>query len=314
KILLENMDRPWRVAGTACDGAEGLTLTEVLRPDIIVTDVKMPVMDGLEMLRRLKDAGCGAGVVVLSGYAEFEYARQAIALGVKAYVTKPVDERELEKALAETSSQLTRFRYTVIAEEQARKERHEIKNTYFYIQALLHDGKYEQLAEYLSKHIGELDDSITGLHTGNLLIDHILNNKIAFARKNKIKIYTEVLIPEQLSINEEHFCTVLLNLLDNAIEASLKETDPDIWIIINIKNNNLICCIKNKVSHDVLESNPKLKTTKADAKNHGQGMRIIRRAVRRMNGIFDASVNNNYFVATVVIPVLSQENSQTPQP
>ncbi len=92
--------------------------------------------------------------------------------------------------------------------------------------------------------------------------------------------------------------------MDNAIEASRKEENPDIQLYLNMKNNYLVFCIKNKVSYDVLKSNPSLKTSKPDAENHGLGMNIIKRAVKNSNGIFDTSMESGYFVATVMIPVL----------
>lgn len=209
----------------------------------------------------------------------------------------------LKKALTETSAQLTRYRYTILIEEQARKERHELKNIYFYIQTLLREKKYDQLNNFLIDHIGELSEGTGGIHTNNMLIDHILNTKISAARKSNIKTYTEILIPEALDINEEYFCTILLNLLDNAIEASRNEIDPDIQIFMNIKNQHLVCCIKNKVASNILEKNPELQTTKRDKKAHGLGLKIIKSTVKKTNGIFDTSIDGSYFVATVMIPL-----------
>jgi len=72
------------------------------------------------------------------------------------------------------------------------------------------------------KHLGEINEIETSIFTNNSLIDYILNTKLAQAQKYNIKTYCEVLIPENLPFNEEAFCTVLLNLLDNAIEAAAK--------------------------------------------------------------------------------------------
>ncbi len=141
------------------------------------------------------------------------------------------------------------------------------------------------------------------------MIDHVLNTKLLQAKKHGIKTYTEILIPEKISINEEDFCTIILNLLDNAIEASIKEKDPDIQIYLNIKNNYLVFCIKNRVGHNVLKDNPKLCTSKKDTSAHGLGLKIIKRAIRNSNGIFDVSIKNNYFVATVMMPIENHEKS-----
>ena len=214
---------------------------------------------------------------------------------------------QLEKALAETNAQVARYRYTILIEEQARKERHELKNKYFYIQTLLKEKKLDKLNTFLVDHIGELSQDDSGIYTHNVLIDHVLNTKLLQAKKYGIKTYTEILLPEKFSINEEDFCTIILNLLDNAIEASIKEKNPDIQIYLNIKNNYLVFCIKNKVGHDILKTNPKLHTSKNNKSAHGLGIKIIKKAVRNSNGMFDVTTESNYFVATVMIPVETYE-------
>lgn len=81
------------IVGIAEDGEEGIALTKELDPDLIISDVRMPVMDGLEMIERLneetKQRPIPVKYIMLSGYAEFEYARQAIRLGVRSYICKP---------------------------------------------------------------------------------------------------------------------------------------------------------------------------------------------------------------------------------
>lgn len=217
---------------------------------------------------------------------------------------------ELGKALGETSAQLARYRYTILIEEQTRKERHELKNKYFYIQTLLKENKLDQLDKFLTDYIGELSEGDSGIHTNNVLIDHILNTKLALAQKHHIKTYTEILIPENLTVNEEYFCTILLNLLDNAIEASLKEQNPDLQIYLNIRNEYLVFRVKNKVSYDVLEVNPNFQTSKKDKSSHGLGMKIIKRAIAKSNAIFDTSMESNYFVATVMFPVNTKKTQE----
>lgn len=100
-ILLSAMGRPWEIVGIAEDGEQGIAMVDRLRPDIVITDVRMPVMDGLEMIRSLREAGSRCRFIILSGYADFSYAKQAMKLGVRAYVTKPVDEDELAASIAE---------------------------------------------------------------------------------------------------------------------------------------------------------------------------------------------------------------------
>lgn len=100
-ILLSAMGQPWEIVGIAEDGEQGIAMVNRLHPDIVITDVRMPVLDGLEMIRALKEAGSRCRFIILSGYADFSYAQQAMKLGVRAYVTKPVDEDELAASIAE---------------------------------------------------------------------------------------------------------------------------------------------------------------------------------------------------------------------
>jgi sensor histidine kinase YesM len=211
---------------------------------------------------------------------------------------------KLEKALDETSDQLTRYRYTILMDEQVRKSRHELKNKYFYMQTLLKEHKYDQLNNYINDYIGELSTNYYGIRSNNALIDHILNTRLETAHKHNIKTCVEVLIPEDLSINEDYFCTIFLNLIDNAIEASLQVDNPDILIKLNVKGQYLICNIENKTDSALLASNAELKTTKKDKKNHGFGLKIVESTVKKANGIIDIKVEDDRFKVSVMIPFL----------
>ena len=93
---------PWaelgcEVAGTAHDGAAGLELIRKIRPDIVLTDIRMPNMDGLTMLAAIRSEFPEIQMSVLTAYRDFEYARKAITLGVCRYLLKPSDLEELKK-------------------------------------------------------------------------------------------------------------------------------------------------------------------------------------------------------------------------
>lgn len=98
-VLLNAMKQPWEIVGIAEDGEQGVSLVHRLHPDVVITDIRMPIMDGLEMIRRLCEEQAACRYIILSGYADFDYARQAMKLGVRDYVTKPVDEDELAEAI-----------------------------------------------------------------------------------------------------------------------------------------------------------------------------------------------------------------------
>ena len=96
---IEKTDPQYKVVGTAGRGGEGLELVREKKPDLVVTDVRMPEMDGITMIRKMREGGDQTRVIILSAYSEFEYAKQAIRLGVEEYLLKPVNILELKSAL-----------------------------------------------------------------------------------------------------------------------------------------------------------------------------------------------------------------------
>ena len=79
------------------------TLESILKyqPDLVLLDIRMPKLTGLEVIRQAREAGFHGKFIILSGYSDFSYAQEAIRYGVNCYLTKPIDEDELEKAVIE---------------------------------------------------------------------------------------------------------------------------------------------------------------------------------------------------------------------
>ena len=98
------------LVGEAANGQDALELAESLRPDVILTDIKMPFMDGLELCRILTDRLPAARFVVFSGFDAFEYAKQAIQMNVVEYILKPINAPELMDVLNKLKDQLDRER------------------------------------------------------------------------------------------------------------------------------------------------------------------------------------------------------------
>lgn len=96
-----------RIVHTAADGREALELWEKEKVDIIVTDINMPVVDGLEFLKKLRMSETRARCIILTGYDEFDYAKRAIVLDVEDYILKPIDEEQLEAVLRSSDKKLT---------------------------------------------------------------------------------------------------------------------------------------------------------------------------------------------------------------
>lgn len=87
------------IVGVAKNGLEALEMTEKLRPDIVITDIRMPGCDGIELIRRIKARGDGPEIAIISGHRHFDYAQSAIRFGVMDYLLKPIKKDELVSTL-----------------------------------------------------------------------------------------------------------------------------------------------------------------------------------------------------------------------
>lgn len=144
---------PWsdydcKVVGEAKNGREGLELIAKVKPDIIVLDINMPVMSGLEMIENLPHQIYS--YIVVSGYSEFEYAKKAIRLNVSDYLLKPLDHDKFEKALFQAIEDLEMRRFFLSKEDESV---HDFK--------VLEDKEYVDsvslmiVLKYIREHYGE---------------------------------------------------------------------------------------------------------------------------------------------------------------
>lgn len=94
------------VVHEATCGEEALALAAEVQPDLILTDIRMPHMDGLELIERLKERRLAAKVVIISGFSDFEYAKKALSLGASDYILKPVEDDDLLGVVARCLEQI----------------------------------------------------------------------------------------------------------------------------------------------------------------------------------------------------------------
>ncbi len=111
--IRDNVD--WKACGfefcgEAPDGEMALPLLQTAKPDVLITDIKMPFMDGLQLCKIIRERMPWVKIVILSGHDEFEYARQAIKLGVTEYLLKPVTVQDLHNVLQKIAAQLEQER------------------------------------------------------------------------------------------------------------------------------------------------------------------------------------------------------------
>ncbi|EKN65253.1 AraC family transcriptional regulator [Neobacillus bataviensis LMG 21833] len=105
-VMIENAPFNFKVVGTAEDGKEAMDLIKEFRPDLLVTDIRMPVMDGLDLIHQLHEEHESTEAIVVSGYGEFEYAQRALRMGAADYLLKPIKVDLVQEALKRVSEKL----------------------------------------------------------------------------------------------------------------------------------------------------------------------------------------------------------------
>lgn len=112
ELLIGQIDLPIEIVGTYLKGQDALDEFEKVSPDIVLTDVQMPVITGLELIQEMKTRGYSAEYLILSSYAEFQYVQQAIKLDVRNYLLKPPMISELRDSLEAACTRICQKRYT----------------------------------------------------------------------------------------------------------------------------------------------------------------------------------------------------------
>lgn len=105
---IEKLPLPLKVVGKARDGRSALEQAKVLHPKVIITDIQMPGMDGLELCAHIRQFAPDTKIVILSGYGEFSYAQKAISYGVSEYLLKPIKVPQLFEAMSKICMDLSK--------------------------------------------------------------------------------------------------------------------------------------------------------------------------------------------------------------
>ncbi len=187
------------VIAEASNGEEGLKIALEKKPDIIIADIRMPKMDGLEMLKELRDNESTACVIILTSYSSFEYARSALRLGVFDFVLKPFHDGELEDVIR-------RFR-----DDLAKKARTPEPEPEPMTAAQAGQSRNTKLAiDYITQHYSEPDISVSSIagaldiseghlshlfkrETGQTILGYLTRQRIHAAQEllktNNYKVY-----------------------------------------------------------------------------------------------------------------------------
>ena len=186
------------VVGEASNGIEGLEQIKKLKPDLIITDIKMPKMDGIEMLRNLRQDGNTTDVIILSAFNTFSYAQSALRLGAVDYIIKPFHDGELERSIkliknkiVGTTEEVSSDEFPFVSEEHKTKY---ISETMEYIKMHYNDPDIclSSIAENLEiseGHLSHVFKKETNLGPLNFLTHYRIHQAKLLLDDCRIKVY-----------------------------------------------------------------------------------------------------------------------------
>lgn len=182
-------------------------------------------------------------------------------------------------------------------EEETKKFRHDIQNHIYCMHTLLNNKNYDELDRYFKRINSDLKNLKGGIHTGNSLVDAIVNNI-----KNKyidVKINWKGNIPINISLSSMDLCTIFSNLISNAFEATCQTDKKEINISIKVVETKLLIVVSNYTNNTPHIIDGTLISSKKE-KNHGYGIKNIKRCVEDNNGSFNIMFADNIFTAEVL--------------
>lgn len=194
---------PWdeincEISGTAKNGEEGLEKIKANTPDIVISDIRMPKLSGLEMIEALKDVSGDMKFIILTGHRDFDYAKKAINLGVVEYLLKPTNIEDIKSAVLEAMMMLD--------EERAKDDD---------IKAL-----QEKLTTYSSE---STEDKKDAEEDGKGKVKYLAVQAIKFMKEHHSEKLDLQAVADNLYISTWYLCKVLKQEMDNSFVQLLNE-------------------------------------------------------------------------------------------
>lgn len=189
KISLPWEELGFQICGEAKNGRDALEKVKTLNPDIVLVDINMPIMGGLEFVQCINELKVNVKIVILTGYSEFNYAKQAVQLGVNNYLLKPINEDEM----ANTLKQLKRL----IESEMDRKI------------------QFDMLKEQVQENLPILKDK---------LLNELLLRSSTLIEQKVIEKFKYL----NIDIVSEHYQVAAIEL-DNEADFNWNEEDKQLW-------------------------------------------------------------------------------------
>lgn len=241
----------------------------------------------------------GMPAIILSAAVTLSLIADIIAF--KQYVISlDMAQIEAENKALEYQNQLNLNYFSELKENETelRKIKHDISGCLETMKEIIYTEKDTEKAQHFFDELSmTLGNITTGFYCKNSLINAIIISKSKICDKQGIRLNAEIKIPEALNISDTDICRILVNMLDNAIEANEKE-DKNKFIDLSIKENDgfIYLSTRNPFSGENIGS-----TTKENKKEHGYGLRILNDFAQKYDGYFKTESQSNTLSSLVVL-------------
>ena len=226
QVIMKKLDwesMGFSIAGYARNGVEALEMAEELQPDVVMTDIKMPYMDGLTLCKKLKELYQKVKVIIFSGFDEFEYAKEAIKIEAEEYILKPINSNELREVFE---------RIKVNLDKELDEKRNIDKLREYYMESLpvLQENFYTSLIEgripesQIEKYVQNYQINLTGpYYVVTVLHISTTNPENVSIDPFLLTVSVKKLAEEQLT--EKWNCRTVTYLGDILVIAQLSDVD-----------------------------------------------------------------------------------------
>jgi sensor histidine kinase YesM len=180
--------------------------------------------------------------------------------------------------------------------EETKSFKHDIMNHLSAANNFIKSNSLEEASEYLTKLIGYVDINTIYSDTGNIAFDSIINYKLRNAKDNNIELEVKVILPANLKIDVVDVVTILGNLLDNAVDATMKTEHKKLSLEIYYDKGRLFIKVSNTFNGVIkLKDNEIVSLSGSPA--HGYGLKNVRKSIEKYNGLFNINYTHNLFTA-----------------
>ena len=217
------------------------------------------------------------------------------------FITKHVDEKwvfEFQDSVLKKQRDEVENVYNTM-----RGWRHDYHNHMQTLKAYLSMNQLKEMSEYLDHLEEDLDSIDIAIKTGNTSVNAILSSKVSIAQRNAINVNCKATVPAKLKISDVHLCTIIGNLLDNAIE-SCQKVEPDkrfIRIYIGLFKEQLYISVTNSTNQTQRKKLTELITSKKG--EHGFGLRRIDKIVDQYDGYLNRKNEPGVFATEIMLPL-----------